>query len=78
MSDATHRLWPSGRDRFAVTPRQQAAPVLGYVSRSSDASWKIERAGKILPVSYASSSDAAAALMNLPSTVRRSEGRLSR
>jgi hypothetical protein len=48
LPDAPYSLWPSGRNRFAVTPRHQVVPVLGYIHQDADDSWSIERAGKIL------------------------------
>jgi hypothetical protein len=68
MSDTVYRLWASGNNRFAVTPRQQAIPVLGYVKRNGDEYWKIERAGKILLTAYPSAADAARALIELAAT----------
>jgi len=45
---------------------RQILPVLGYVSRVVDESfWRIERAGRILPVSYQSATEAAQALIDL-------------
>jgi hypothetical protein len=59
MTDTAYTLWEIGKDRFAVTVGRQVVPVVGQVSRSKDASWTIERAGKILSGPYDSAADAA-------------------
>lgn len=64
MPDIAYTLWEIGKDRFAVTLGRQVVPVVGHVSRSKDASWTIERAGKILSEPYDSAAAAAKALID--------------
>lgn len=62
---ATFRLWDNGKNRFAVTLEPNTVPVLGYVSRNSDKTWRAERGGAILPSNYKSVAEAAEALIEL-------------
>ena len=63
MSVEAYSLWETGRDRYAVTLGNQVLPILGYVALHADRSWRIERSGRNIKISYSSAAHAAKALV---------------